>query len=167
MNETPQQYIERIHRTLGDRKPLESMQQMIAELQSVKRHISDPRFRTSPEGKWSGAEILSHLAEGELVYGWRLRTMLADSGTNIPGFDQNVWVTNAKYLQSMPDLSLDLFLTLRKANLALLRSLAPEKWNAFGIHSERGHESIADLTKMAAGHDINHLKQLQAIVAEL
>ena len=166
MSETAQQYIERIHRTLGDRDPVESMRQMMAEVQSMQAHLSNPRFVTAPERKWSGPEILSHLAEGELVYAWRLRTILADSGTNIPGYDQNVWVENSKYLQKLPALSLELFLTLRKANLALLGSLPPKQWNAFGIHSERGRESVTDLTKMMAGHDINHLKQLQAIVAE-
>ena len=167
MSETAQEYIQRIHRTLGDREPLESMQHVAAEIQSLQRYVSNPRFTTAPEGKWSGAEILSHLAEGEIVYAWRLRTVLADSGTSIPGYDQNVWVENSKYLQKLPELSLELFLTIRKANLALLRSLPSEKWNAFGIHSERGRESVADLTKMMAGHDINHLKQLQAIIVEL
>lgn len=164
MSETAQEYIKRIHRTLGDREPLQSMDAMVSELESLRPPGNDPRFNTAPAGKWSAAQIMVHLAEGELVYSWRLRTMIADSGTNIPGFDQDTWVENSTYLQKLPQLAFDLFIILRKANLALLKALPAEKWKLFGIHSERGRESVADLTKMAAGHDLNHLKQLKELL---
>ena len=54
---------------------------------------------------------------------------------------------------------------LREANLALLESLEPEQWTQYGIHSERGQESIEQIARMFAGHDINHLKQIEKILA--
>jgi hypothetical protein len=46
---------------------------------------------------------------------------------------------------------------LREANLALLKSLQPEQWKHDGMHSERGQESIEQIVRMFAGHDIDHL----------
>ena len=59
-----------------------------------------------------------------------------------------------------------MFRILRQANLALLGSLAPAEWNLYGIHAERGAESIRDIAMYYAGHDINHFKQIEAIRAQ-
>jgi hypothetical protein len=52
---------------------------------------------------------------------------------------------------------------LRDANLALLKSLTPEQWKHYGMHAERGEESIEQIVRMFAGHDINHTKQIEKI----
>ena len=41
----------------------------------------------------------------------------------------------------------------------------PEQWKQFGIHAERGEESVERIVEMMAGHDINHLRQIEAILA--
>jgi hypothetical protein len=33
------------------------------------------------------------------------------------------------------------------------------------MHAERGPESVETIAKMFAGHDINHLRQVEAILA--
>ena len=59
--------------------------------------------------------------------------------------------------------SLELYRVLREANLVLLRSLSAEEWEMFGVHAERGVESIRDIAMYFAGHDINHFQQIEAI----
>jgi len=54
---------------------------------------------------------------------------------------------------------------LRETNLALYKMLAPEKWKHYGMHAERGEESIERILAMMAGHDINHLEQVERILA--
>ena len=56
------------------------------------------------------------------------------------------------------------FRVVREANLALLKSLAPEQWKHHGMHAERGEESIEHIVRMIAGHDINHTRQVERIV---
>jgi hypothetical protein len=53
---------------------------------------------------------------------------------------------------------------LREGNLALLRSLDPEQWQHYGMHSERGRETIEHIARMFAGHDLNHLQQIEKIL---
>ena len=119
--------------------------------------------RRPAPGKWSIQEIVAHLADDELVGGYRIRLILSASGTEIQAFDQDVWSRTGRYDQADIHASLELFRVLRQANLNLLRSLRAEEWEMFGVHAERGAESIRDIAMYYAGHDLNHFKQIDAI----
>ena len=166
MSETPQEYSQRIIRTLAGSEPLKVLEETVTELDRLTDTLKGERLKLPrAPGQWSAAQILSHLAEGEIVFAYRLRTILSSDGSHIQAYDQEIWVKNSGYLQDDPLLALNLFRVLRNTNLARLRSLNPEQWNYAGIHSERGRESIADMARLTAGHDLNHLKQLKTIAA--
>ena len=123
----------------------------------------DLRRRPAPE-KWCINEIAAHLADDELVGAYRIRLILSACGTSIQAFDQDVWSRMGRYSEIRIDASLDVFQTLRRANLRLLRSLSDEEWQMYGVHAERGRESIHDIAMYYAGHDINHFRQIEAIL---
>jgi hypothetical protein len=74
-------------------------------------------------------------------------------------------VTSGHYEQRDPFKSVEQFRVVREANLALLKSLTPEQWQHYGMHSERGQETIEQIVRMTAGHDVNHLQQIDKILA--
>ena len=101
-------------------------------------------------------------------YGNRLRLPgPGASGTDIQAFDQDVWATEGRYESANAAVALEAFMALRKLNLAFVKRLPAEKRSRFGIHQERGKESIDHLSRMYAGHDLNHLGQIAAIFADL
>ena len=55
---------------------------------------------------------------------------------------------------------------LRTSNLALLKSLPKKLWENYGMHQERGKETVAHIVRMYAGHDVNHLQQVEKIAKE-
>ena len=114
--------------------------------------------------KWSIQEIVAHLADDELVGGYRLRTILASPGAAIQAFDQDVWARTGRYDSRDVSASMELFRVLREANLALLRSISTEEWDMSGVHTERGVESVRDIAMYFAGHDICHFHQIDAIL---
>jgi hypothetical protein len=118
--------------------------------------------RPSPD-KWSIQEIAAHLADDELVGAYRIRMILSSPGTAIQAFDQDIWARTGRYGSIDTKASVEMFRTLRHANLALLGALTPPEWNLYGIHAERGAESIRDIAMYYAGHDLNHFKQIEAI----
>jgi hypothetical protein len=118
--------------------------------------------RPAPD-KWSIQELVAHLADDELVGGYRIRLILSAPGTEIQAFDQDVWARTGRYDRTDVHLSLEIFRVLRQANLALLRALHAEEWDLVGVHAERGAESIRDIAMYYAGHDLNHLRQIEAI----
>ena len=122
--------------------------------------------RRSADGKWSIAEILSHLAESEIVIAFRFHLVIGSNGTTIQAFDQDSWQTHAGYLIKRPLKALELFTVLRESNVAFLKSLTQDEWKAFGLHTERGEESIRRMVELYAGHDVNHLRQIRTMVGQ-
>jgi hypothetical protein len=47
--------------------------------------------RPEAPGEWSVAEVLQHLADSDLITGYRIRLMLAQDNPPIPGYDQDAW----------------------------------------------------------------------------
>ncbi len=95
-----------------------------------------------------------------------MRLILGAPGTPIAAFDQDSWVTSGHYDKRDPRKSVEQFRVSREANLALLKSLTPEQWKHYGMHSERGQETIEHIVRMFAGHDINHLQQIERILPD-
>jgi DinB superfamily len=166
MNETPQEYIHRILGHLKGQDPLRVQAGTAKKLDRLVHRASSAKLRKRPApGKWSAGEILAHLADTEIVTGWRMRQILGAPGGPIQAFDQNAWSAAGHYERRDARKSLEQFRVLREANLALIKSLAPEQWKQYGMHEERGEETIEDIVSFVAGHDINHAKQIERILA--
>ena len=163
--ETPQQYTTRILATLGDREALEVLEETPAKLTAlVAGHAASALVRRPAADEWSVGEILAHLADSEMVLGFRVRLILGHPGVPIQAFDQDVWAALSHYDQIPARDSLERIHADRRANLRLLRSLSPEQWQHHGVHTERGRETVAHTVKMWAGHDLNHRAQVERIV---
>lgn len=166
MNETPQQYVARILGLIAGHEPMKVQRSTADKLQKLTRGVPRKKLNRRPApGKWSVTEILAHLAETEWVIGWRLRSILSSNGAPIQAFDQDAWAQTSNYAKQDPRKSLALFRILRDANLALLKSIPKEKWEYYGMHQERGQESVARIFQLIAGHDLNHLAQVAALVS--
>lgn len=164
MKETPRQYAKRILGYLGKGRPLAVQRTTAGKLTRLTRGLSRKQLFARPApGKWSIGEILAHLAETELVIGYRYRMMLSASGGPIQAFDQDAWARNSRYSRMDPKQSLATFRAVRELNVALLKRLTPEQRRRYGIHAERGKESVEYFERMIAGHDLNHLRQIEAI----
>jgi hypothetical protein len=166
MKETIQQYMQRISGYMEGKQPLAVQASTAKKLERLIKGVSTSKLRKRPAPeKWSVSEILAHLADAEIVGSFRMRLVLGAPGTPIAAFDQDAWVTSGHYEKRDPRKSLEQFRMLRETNLALLKSLTPEQWKHYGMHSERGQETIERIVQMFAGHDINHLLQIEAILA--
>ena len=165
MQETNEQYIARISGYVEGQNHFKVFQSTVAKLQRLLKRVPASRLKKQPASdKWSVSEILGHLAESEIVFGYRMRMILGSNGTPIQAFDQNKWHANAGYLERNPKMAFDLFRTVRESNVALLKSLTKEQWDFHGNHQERGHETIARMVELYAGHDVNHVKQIEGIL---
>ncbi len=168
MKETPKQYTKRILGFVEGKNPLAVQAATAGRLARLVRGLNPSQRRRRPApGKWSIGEILAHLADAEIVAGWRFRMMLSASGGTIQAFDQNAWERNERYDRMDPKRSLETFRAVREFNLALLRSLKPAMLTRYGMHAERGKETVAHYIRMMAGHDLNHLGQVERIARGL
>jgi len=168
MPETTQQYIQRILGHVQGRDAIKVQKATAPKLKKLIGDLTPKQLKWKPEPtKWSIAEIVAHLADAEIVAGWRMRSVLGANGTAIQPFDQDTWASVFQYGNRDVKQSLEVFRVLRENNLAMLRALPRELWENYGMHAERGKETIAHLARMFAGHDTNHILQVEAVANQL
>jgi len=165
MKETVQEYIQRIQGKVAGKKPVQVQGAAAQKIAKLIKGVAPAKLkkRPAPE-KWSVAEIIAHLADAEIAVGWRMRSILGAPGTPMQAWDPDAWAAAGHYGKREARKSLEIFRVVRETNLALLKALTPEQWKQFGIHAERGEESIERLVSMMAGHDINHTEQIEQIL---
>jgi hypothetical protein len=104
-------------------------------------------------------------ADTEIVWGWRLRLVLSQDRPTITGFDQDAWAERLRYDAAPVEDALAEFAALRRTHLRLVSTASDAALARFGVHAERGEESVAHMMKMYAGHDLLHLAQINRIRA--
>jgi hypothetical protein len=167
MTETFQEYTARLLSLSAGTDPFEILAATAPQIERAiaGRHDGELRWSSSPT-RWSIAQIVAHLADAEIVFAYRVRMILASPGTPIQAYDQDAWSRAQHSESSDPHASLGLFTTVRTATLRLLRGLNEEELERSGIHAERGQESVRHLISLYAGHDRNHLTQIERLLAE-
>jgi len=150
---------------LGDRDAMEQAHDTPAKLrQLVARLGPDGMKRSYGEGKWTAAQIICHLADVEIAWGFRLRQALTQDHHTIQPFDQDDWARcydEVDVSQAFPA-----FIALRAWNLAFLDTVPVEEYSRPVTHPERGTMTVRQMLETLAGHDRNHLAQLETIAGE-
>jgi DinB superfamily len=143
---------------LGTRDPKTVIAATPTQLQALSKTIPDLDHPPAP-GKWSPKEILCHLADCELVFAVRLRHTATEPHHVIQPFDQDHWAR--PYPSFTADQALAVFAAVRQWNLTLVQNASPELLAKPVTHPERGPMTFQTIVETMAGHDINHLQQLE------
>jgi hypothetical protein len=155
-------YRERILGLLGDDNPLEALEANSKRVETVARRLGDAGLsRSYGPGKWTGKQILAHLADAEVGIGFRIRQILSEDHHRIQSWDEGSWAR--RYTDVDVESALASFLALRRWNLSLLRGLSSEDLERDAFHPERGPEKLGTVVRLLAGHDLNHLAQLERL----
>jgi uncharacterized damage-inducible protein DinB len=153
---------------LNGQDPIPTLTTTAENLRTLSANLSPAQIDRAPApGKWSIREIVAHLADCELVFSFRLRQTLVP-GPNEPHaviqpFDQEIWA----HRYSAYDLAsaLALFEAARNWNLRLLTTITEDDRHRPTTHPERGTMTFWTIIETMAGHDLNHLQQIDRITA--
>jgi hypothetical protein len=157
-------YVDALLGLLGDSDPVQVLGHTPGAINQLLDGVP-AAILTTPEvpGKWSIREVVAHLADSELVGGYRLRMVLAHDRPQIIGYDQDLWASRLRYSEADVRDAFEQFSALRRANLRLWQNLSPADLVRVGLHNERGEESVGHMRKLYAAHDLLHLRQLERI----
>lgn len=147
---------------LGGQDPIPVITLTAERLHSLIDPLSDAHVDREPApGKWSIREIVAHLADCELVFSFRLRQALSQDHPIIQPFDQAAW--SERYAAYDLASGLALFTAARNWNLKLLTQVKDEDRHRPTTHPERGTMTLWTIVETMAGHDINHLGQIERL----
>jgi len=149
---------------VGAADPLELLASTPRRIAALVSGWSPSRWSSSwAEGKWSAAQVVLHLAQDEIAFASRARLALTVPGYVPHPFDGADWVA----LESPPEpaVALAAFLALRALNVRLYRKLSEEQLARPIPHPEHGTIYVGWIVRVLAGHDLHHLRQLEAIAA--
>ncbi len=150
---------------IGSRNPLEVISKTAGELARYAEILGPDRAEKPPSpGKWCTREIITHLADCEIAFAFRMRQALAEENHLVQPFDQDQWAKNYR-AYSLRE-AIETFRALRTWNVALLRSLKPADFERKLRHPERGEMTFRTLVETMGGHDLNHLEQVKRIAAQ-
>jgi uncharacterized damage-inducible protein DinB len=147
---------------LGEEEPLKVLASTPRKIELLIEELGGERLdQPLAPGKWSSREIICHLADCELAFSFRLRQTLAEEDHVIQPFDQEKWA--ATYTAYETREAINLFRAARGWNISLLRVLDDEQKERTVTHPERGAMTFWTIVETMAGHDLNHLAQLQTL----
>jgi nuclear transport factor 2 (NTF2) superfamily protein len=159
----PAAYVQALLEVLGDRDPLEVLQTTSHAVDTMISQSDEAILSAKSDSRsWSFHDVLGHLLDVDIVYGFRLRLALSADNPTYPGYDEKGFSRLAKL--DVPRLSVA-FRWLRTANLELIRSLTPQQLDRRGVHSEQGGEDVRLMVRKLAGHDLAHLEQMRNALA--
>jgi hypothetical protein len=158
-------YVRGLLDLLGSRDSLDVLSEMVPWLTTRLRGVAEPVLRR-PEapGKWSVVEVIQHLADSDLVAGFRVRMVLSEERPLLQGYNQDRWASEFRYREVPLALALDQLRVLRAANLHLWKQLSPQQLERVGHHAERGPESVGHILRLMGGHDLVHRQQIDRIL---
>lgn len=158
------EYTRALLELLGDRDPFEVQEELLPALEELTSGLSDDELR-QPEapGKWSIVEVVQHLADSEIIYGYRMRLIVAHDRPALPGYDQDLWADRLRYREVAFEDAVGQLRDVRRVNLRWLRTLEPGEWEREGVHGERGVESVRHVFELLAAHDLVHRRQVERI----
>ena len=149
---------------LGERQAREAIAQTTVELERLTQRLGAEGWnRSLAPGKWTAREIVCHLADTEIAFGFRLRQALAEPHHTIQPFDQDAW--SRAYANLRAQDAVETFSALRRWNIALIDSVPQDSYRKPVTHPERGQMTFQTLVETMGGHDLHHMKQLQQIAA--
>src|SRR5262245_33790155 len=159
---TSQSFVQRQLGLLGDRKPLDVLRATPARLEAALARLGTSGLASSPApGKWSGAQVIAHLADMEIGFAYRFRQALAEDDHAVQGIDQDAWARRYQNVDAAA--AVRGFGGLRGWNVRLVESMVPSELERPYVHPERGRETLGLLLRIWAGHDLNHLGQIDAL----
>ena len=112
-------------------------------------------FRYGP-GKWSIREVIGHIGDAERVFGYRAFCISRGEQASLPAFDENTYIEESGYDRRAASELVEVFASLRFANLADLRVIGPDVWDRVG-KANRTPVSVRALAYILAGHVRHHV----------
>ena len=144
---------------VGDRnyEPLFTSTAIFDLLHAVSEEQSG--FRYAP-GKWSIKQIVGHITDHERIMTYRTLRFSRNDKTQLPGYDQDLFVINSRFDELSFDELITDFENVRAASNSFISSLSEAQLRRKGTAYK--HElTVEEFLKATIGHQLHHIAVLK------
>lgn len=112
------------------------------------------------DGKWTVKEIVGHLIDTERIMATRALRFARRDNTELPGFDENLYVPPAHFNDRPDDQLLHEFACVRQATICLFSSFGEADWAAIGT-ANGNRISVEAIGHIIPGHVEHHMEVIR------
>ena len=136
---------------------LKTLDDGIFKMQALLSDIDEEKenYAYAP-GKWTVKEVFGHIIDTERIMAYRALRFARGDGQELPGFDENTYVKNAKFSKrKLIDMAHE-FSLMRQSNISLFKSFDEEALNRKGI-ANKNPVNVRSIIYIIAGHQLHHM----------
>lgn len=149
---------------VGDQNPLDLLNSTLEEYRDAAALLSSASWNQPwAPNKWTLREIMVHVAQWEIIFGYRLACGVTTPGFAIQPADQDKLMTRTAQIDGPTAFAA--FEGARRMNIGLIQGFTTADRDVTIMHPEYGALTPNDLITQMAGHGIHHLKQIRATLA--
>jgi len=148
-------------------KALENFQKHTTEFLDTLALIPDRARNTAPEGEWSAAYIVHHIADGEIHFAGRYLLALGSDNPTMFFFDEERYPEMLGYEKRSINKSLAAIVGIRAAILETLSLIDDQHWARTMVREDGVTVTLEDLVLQADGHITGHIEQLKELAAQI
>jgi len=143
---------------------IENYRKATEQFIEVATQLSDVQLDMRKDQGWSARQVIHHVADSEAQSYARLRRLIAESGTQIQGYDEGAWGENETlgYSDLPIENSLAVFKAVRASSLEILKRISTAQLDNAGIHSESGRYTVKDWIETYTKHPSEHAEQIRS-----
>jgi hypothetical protein len=145
---------------VGDRNPIELLTTTLEEYRDAAALLADASWNQPwAPGKWTMRQVMVHVAQWEMILGYRVICGVASPGFTIQPVDQDALLARTDGVDGATAFAA--FDGSRRMNIGVIQPLSPAERSTEVTHPELGVLTVNDLIVQMVGHGIHHLKQIR------
>ena len=148
-------------------KVLENFQKQTSDFLDALALFPDRSRTIAPEGEWSAAFIVHHVADGELHFAARYLHTLGSDNPTMVYFDEDRYPEALHYEQRSIVKSLASIAGIRAMIFEVLSNVDESAWSRKTTSEDGKTFTLAELVEKASGHLVSHTEQLKSLHAQI
>jgi hypothetical protein len=120
------------------------------------------QYRAAPD-RWTIHKLILHITDSEANSFVRCRRLIAEPGSAVQSYDENIWARGLDYHAQSTDDALELFRWLRGNSYRLIADQPESVWAHAIEHPENGTMTMDDWLDTYARHVTDHVSQMQGV----
>lgn len=148
-------------------KALDNFSKQTADFLDALALFPDRSRTIAPEGEWSAAYIVHHVADGELHFAARYLHILGSDNPTMVYFDEDRYPEALHYEKRSISKSLASIAGIRAMILEVLSHLDESAWSRQTTSEDGKSFTLAELVEKASSHLLSHTEQLKALHAQI